>query len=133
MKHIALIDGTLVTTCLVPKKCIKEYIDNWLKSHTLPTISANIVEAISTIPLFLILDILSQEVCTSEVSPTDLKELCLLDIVIVSTLKQADSIRKQISKASKVKSTSYSATRAAIKAGKASLNPIVALPILISQ
>jgi len=31
MKRVVLIDGTLVTTCLAPRKYIKEYIDNWLK------------------------------------------------------------------------------------------------------
>jgi len=41
-------DGTLVTTHLAPRKCIKECTDNWLKSHAPPTMSANIVEAVST-------------------------------------------------------------------------------------
>jgi len=122
-------DGTLVTTHLAPRKCIKEHIDNWLKSCALPTVSTNIVEAVSITPLFLTSDILSQEVCTSEVSPADLKELRLLDTVAVSTLKQADTIRKQISEASKAKSTSYPATQATIKTRKASLNPIVTLPV----
>jgi len=126
-------DGTLVTTCLAPGKCIKECIDNWLKSCAPPTVSTNIVEAVSTIPLSLTSDILSQEVYTSKVSPADLEELRLLNTVAVSTLKQADTIRKQISKASKAKSTSYSATRAAVKAEKASLNPIVTLPALAPQ
>ena len=71
--------------------------------------------------------------CTSEVSPADLEELCLLDTVTVSTLKQANTIRKQISEASKAKSTSYLATRAAVKAEKVSLNPIVTLPALAPQ
>jgi len=87
-------DGTLVTTCLAPGKCIKERIDNWLKSHAPPTVSTNIVEAVSTTLLSLISDILSQKVCTSEVSSADLEELCLLDTVTVSTLKQADTVRK---------------------------------------
>jgi len=103
-------DGTLVTTRLAPGKCIKERIDNWLKSCAPPTVSTNIVEAVSTTPLSLTSDILSQEVCTSEVSPADLEELRLLDTVAVSTLKQADTIRKRISEASKAKSTSYPAT-----------------------
>jgi len=126
-------DGTLVTTCLAPGKCIKECIDNWLKSCAPPTVSTNIVEAVLTTPLSLTSDILSQEVCTSEVSPADLEELRLLDTVAISTLKQADTIRKQISKASKAKSTSYPATRATVKAGKASLNPIVTLPASAPQ
>jgi len=126
-------DRTLVTTHLAPGKCIKEHIDNWLKSCVPPTVSTNIVKAISTIPLSLTSDILSQEVYTSEVSPADLEELRLLDTVAVSTLKQADTIRKWISKASKAKCTSYPTTRAAVKAGKASLNPIVTLPALAPQ
>ena len=109
-KHIVLIDGTLVTTCLAPGKCIKERIDNWLKSCAPSTVSTNIVEAISITPLFLTSDILSQEVCTSEVSSADLEELHLLDTVAVSTLKQADTIRKWISEASKAKSTFYPTT-----------------------
>jgi len=133
MKRVVLMDGTLVTTCLAPGKCIKERIDNWLKSCAPPTVSTNIVEAVSTTPLSLTSDILSQEVCTSEVSPADLKELHLLDTVAVSTLKQADTIRKRISEASKAKSTSYPATRAAVKTGKASLNPIVTLPASAPQ
>ena len=126
-------NGTLVTTRLAPEKCIKEHIDNWLKSCALPTVSTNIVKVISTTPLSLTSDIPSQEVCTSEVSSADLEELRLLDTVAVSILKQADTIRKQISKASKAKSTSYPATWAAVKAGKASLNPIVTLPALAPQ
>jgi len=100
----------LVTTCLAPGKYIKECIDNWLKSHALPTVSTNIVEAVSITPLSLTSDNLSQEVYNSKVLPVDLKELCLLDTVAVSTLKQVDSIRKWISKASKAKSTSYPST-----------------------
>jgi len=73
-------------------------------------VSTNIVEAISITPLFLTSDILSQEVCTSEVSSADLEELHLLDTVAVSTLKQADTIRKWISEASKAKSTFYPTT-----------------------
>jgi len=133
MKRVVLMDGTLVTTRLVPGKCIKEHIDNWLKSRTPPTVSTNIVEAISATPLFLTSDILSQEVCTSKVLLADLEELRLLDTVAVSTLKQADTIRKRISEASKAKCTSYPATRAAVKAGKVSLNPIVISPALAPQ
>jgi len=59
MKHIVLMDGTLVTTRLASGKCIKERIDNWLKSHALPTVSTNIVEAVSTTLLSLTSDILS--------------------------------------------------------------------------
>jgi len=103
-------DGTLVTTRLAPGKCIKECIDNWLKSCAPPTVLTNIVEAVSTTLLSLTSDILSQEVCTSEVSSADLEELHLLDTVVVSTLKQVDTIRKQISEASKAKSTFYPAT-----------------------
>jgi len=40
----------------------------------------------------------------------DLEKLYLLDTVAVSILKQADTIRKWISEASKVKSTSYPTT-----------------------
>jgi len=72
-------------------------------------------------------------VCTSEVSPADLEELCLLDTVTVSTLKQANTIRKQISEASKAKSTSYPVTWAAVKAEKALLNPIVTSPASAPQ
>ena len=100
----------MVTTCLAPRKYIKERIDNWLKSHVLPTMSTNIVEAVSMTPLSLTSDILSQEVYNSKVLPVDLKELCLLNTVAVSTLKQVDSIRKWISEASKAKSTSYPST-----------------------
>ena len=110
MKHVVLMNGTLVTTRLAPEKCIKEHIDNWLKSCALPTVSTNIVKVVSTTPLSLTSDIPSQEVCTSEVSSADLEELRLLDTVAVSILKQADTIRKQISKVSKAKSTSYPAT-----------------------
>ena len=110
MKHVVLMNGTLVITHLAPGKCIKECIDNWLKSCAPPTMSTNIVEAVSTTLLSLTSDNLSQKVCTSEVSPADLEELRLLDTVAVSTLKQADTIRKRISEASKAKSTSYPAT-----------------------
>ena len=89
MKHVVLMDGTLVTTHLAPRKCIKEHIDNWLKFCTPPTVSTNIVEAVSITLLSLTSDNLSQEVCTSEVSPADLKELRLLDTIAVLTLKQA--------------------------------------------
>jgi len=109
MKHVVLMDGTLVTTCLAPGKCIKEHIDNWLKSQTPPTVLTNIIEAISTMSLPATSDILSQEVCLSNVTPADLEEHCLLDTVGVSTLKQADSIRKRISEASKAKSALYHA------------------------
>ena len=125
--------NTLVTTRLASGKCIKERIDNWLKSCTSPTVSTNIVEAVSTTPLSLTSDILSQEVCTSEVSSADLEELRLLNTIAVSTLKQADTIRKRISEASKAKSTSYPATWATVKAGKVSLNPIAILPALAPQ
>ena len=133
MKHVVLMNGTLVITHLAPGKCIKECIDNWLKSCAPPTMSTNIVEAVSTTLLSLTSDNLSQKVCTSEVSPADLEELCLLDIVAVSTLKQADTIRKQISEASKAKSTSYPATWAAVKGEKTSLNPIVTSPVSVPQ
>jgi len=93
-KRIVLMDGTLVTTRLAPGKYIKECIDNWLKSCALPTVSTNIVKAVSITPLSLTSDILSQEVCTSEVSSADLKELHLLDTVAVSILKQVDTIKK---------------------------------------
>ena len=125
MKCVVLMDGTLVTTRLAPGKCIKECIDNWLKSQAPPTVSTNIIEAISTTSLSATSDILSQEVCLGNVTPADLEELHLLDTVAVLTLKQADSIRKQISEASKVKSTLYPATRAAVKTGKALLSPVV--------
>ena len=46
MRHVVLMDGTLVTTHLAPRKCIKKRIDNWLKSHTQPTVSTNMVEAL---------------------------------------------------------------------------------------
>jgi len=110
MKCVVLMNGTLVTTHLASGKCIKERIDNWLKSHAPPTVSTNIVEAVSTIPLSLTSNILFQEVYTSEVSSADLEELRLLDTVVVLILKQADTIRKRISKASKAKYISYPAT-----------------------
>jgi len=94
MKHIVLIDRTLVTTCLAPRKCIKGHINNWLKSHIPPTILTNIVEAVLLISLSLVPGILLQEVFTSKVLTTDLEKLHLLDTVAVSTLKQANTIRK---------------------------------------
>jgi len=131
MKHIVLIDRTLVTTCLAPGKCIKEHINNWLKSHVPPTILTNIVKAVLLTSSSLVPGILLQEVFTSKVLTTDLKKLHLLDIVAVSILKQENTIRKWISKALKAKSISYSITQAAVKAEKALLNLI--LPKLISQ
>jgi len=63
----------------------------------------------------------------------DLEKLYLLDTVAVSILKQADTIRKWISEASKVKSTSYPTTRAIIKMEKISLGPTATLPTSITQ
>jgi len=45
----------------------------------------------------------ANKVYISKVSIIDLKELCMLDSVTVSTLKQVDSIRKQISNTTKRK------------------------------
>jgi len=103
MRHVVLMDGTLVTTRLAPGKCIKERIDNWLKSHTQPTVSTNMVEALQTASTSQAPDTPINEVYVSEVSTVDLEELRMLDSVAVSTLKQADSIRKRISNTAKGK------------------------------
>ena len=100
---MVLMDGTLVTTHLAPGKCIKEHIDNWLKSHTQPTVSTNMVEALQTVSTSQAPDTPINEVYVSEVSTADLEELHILDSVAVSTLKQADSIRKRISNTAKGK------------------------------
>ena len=123
MRRVVLMDGTLVTTRLAPGKCIKERIDNWLKSHTQPTVSTNMVEALQTASTSQAPDTPINEVYVSEVSTADLEELRMLDSVAVSTLKQADSIRKRISNTAKGKPMPTPATRSAVKAGKASLIP----------
>jgi len=96
-------DRTLVTAHLAPGKCIKECIDNWLKSHTQSTVSINMVKALQTASTFQAPDTPINKVYISEVSTTDLEELHMLDSVAVSTLKQADSIRKRISNTAKGK------------------------------
>ena len=123
MKRVVLMDGTLVTTRIAPGKCIKECIDNWLKSRTQPTISTNMVKALQTASTSQALDTPINEVYVSEVSTADLEELHMLDSVAVSTLKQADSIRKRISNTAKGKTMPTPATRSTVKAGKASLIP----------
>jgi len=63
----------------------------------------------------------ANKVYISEVLIADLEELCMLDSVAVSTLKQADSIRKWISNATKRKPIPTPATQFAVKIGKVSL------------
>jgi len=116
-------DGTLVTTRLAPGKCIKEHIDNWLKSRTQATVSTNMVKALQTVSTSQALDTPINEVYVSEISTADLEELCMLDLVAVLTLKQADSIKKHISDTAKGKPMLTPATRSAVKARKASLIP----------
>jgi len=123
MRCMVLINRTLVTTRLAPGKYIKECIDNWLKSHTQPTISTNMVEALQTASTSQAPDTPINKVYVSEVSTADLEELCMLDSVAVLTLKQADSIRKHISNTAKGKPMPTLATQSAVKAGKASLIP----------
>ena len=116
-------DGTLVITHIAPGKCIKEHIDNWLKSYTQPTVLTNIVEALQTASTSQAPNTLINEVYVSEVSTVDLEELCILDSVAVSILKQADSIRKCISNTAKGKPMLTPAIQSAVKARKTSLIP----------
>jgi len=124
MRWVVLMDGTLVTTWLAPGKCIKEHIDNWLKSCTQPTVLTNMVEALQVTSTSLAPDTSINEVYASKVSTADLEELRMLNSVVVSTLKQADSVRKCISNAAKGKPMPIPATRSAVKAGKAPLTSI---------
>jgi len=81
------------------------------------------VEAIQTASTSQAPDTPINEVYVSKVSTADLEELCMLDSVAVSILKQADSIRKHISNTAKGKPMPTPATQSAVKAGKASLIP----------
>ena len=78
------------------------------------------VEALQTVSTSQAPDTPINEVYVSEVSTADLEELHILDSVAVSTLKQADFIRKCISNTAKGKPMP---TQSAVKAGKASLIP----------
>jgi len=75
----------------------------------------------------------ANKVYISEVSMADLEELCMLDSVAVSTLKQADSIRKQITNTTKRKPIPTPATRSAMKAEKASLIPTFSHTLVNTQ
>ena len=121
MRRVVLIDGTLVTTQLALGKYIKECINNWLKSHTQPTVLTNMVEALQVTSTSSAPDTSINEVYASKVSTADLEELRMLDSVAVSTLKQADSVRKRISNAAKEKPMPIPATQSAVKVGKAPL------------
>ena len=123
MRHVVLMDMTLVTTRLIPGKCIKEHIDNQLKSCTQATVSTNIVEALQTASISQAPDTPINEVYVSEVSTIDLEELHILDSIVVSTLKQANSIRKHISNIAKGKPMPTPATQSAMKTEKASFIP----------
>ncbi|KAF5348858.1 hypothetical protein D9756_009753 [Leucocoprinus leucothites] len=134
MKRVVLMDGTLITAQLAPGRCIRERLDNWLKSRGPPTVSTNMVEALTVTSdpaasySYSPAETSMQDVLLGEVTAAELDELHVLDTFAISTLKKAEDIRKRIGKAINEKPTSGVATRAAVKAGKSSLAPMLSNP-----